>query len=82
MRVLSCWLDQNIQKYENIILVGDFDAEVFETSMQQFCESYFLENMVKKPTCSKNPDEPTCIDRIITNKRGKHMKQAYQIFIN
>ena len=50
--------------------MGDFNAEVTETSMQQFCESYFLENVVKKPTCFKNPAEPTCIDMIITNKRG------------
>ena len=38
--------------------------------MQEFCESYFLENMVKKPTCFKNPAKPTCIDLIITNKPG------------
>ena len=50
--------------------MGDFDAEVTETSMQQFCESYFLENTVKKPTCFKNPAKPTCIGMIITNKRG------------
>ena len=54
MRVLSCCLDQNIQKYENIILMGDYNAEVTETSMQVFCESYFLESMVKKPVCFKN----------------------------
>ena len=40
--------------------------------MQAFCESYFLENMVKKQTskCFKNPAKPTCIDLIITNKPG------------
>ena len=70
IRVLSCCIDQNTGKYENIILVGDFNAEVTETSMQQFCESYFLENTVKKPTCFKNPAKPTCIGMIITNKRG------------
>ena len=53
MRVLSCCLDQNIQKYENIILMGDYNAEITNASMQEFCESYFLENMVKKPTCFK-----------------------------
>ena len=31
--VLSCWIDQNIQKYDNIILMGDYNAEVTETSM-------------------------------------------------
>ena len=69
-RVLLCCLDQNIQKYENIILMGDYNAEITNASMQEFCESYFLENMVKKPTCFKNPAKPTCIDLIITNKPG------------
>ena len=43
--VLSCCIDQNIQKCENIILIL---SEITETSMQEFSESYFLENMVKK----------------------------------
>ena len=41
--------------YESIFLMGDHDAEVTETNMQEFCELYFLENMVEKPTCFKNP---------------------------
>ena len=48
IRVLSRCLNQNIQKYENIILMGDYNAEINNASMQEFCESYFLENMVKK----------------------------------
>ena len=67
IRVVSCCLDQNFQKYENIILMGDYNAEIINASMQ---ELYFLENMVKKPTCFKNPAKPTCIDLIITNKPG------------
>ena len=38
--------------------------------MQEFCESYFLESIVKKPTYFKNPAKPTCIDLIIANKPG------------
>ena len=49
----KCCLVQNIKKYENIILMGDDKAEFPEASMQEFCESYFLENMVKKITCLK-----------------------------
>ena len=63
-------LDQNIQKYESIILMGVYNAEVPEASMQEFCESYFLENMFKKPTCFKNPAKPPCIDLIMTNTPG------------
>ena len=48
--------------------MGDYnaEAEVTETCMQEFCESYFLENMVKKPTCFKNLAKPTCINLVIT----------------
>ena len=45
IRVLPCCIDQNIQIYEN---TGDYNTEVTETSMQEFCKSYILETMVKK----------------------------------
>ena len=39
--------------------------------MQEFCDSYFLENMVKKKHVSKILQSlRTCIDVIITNKPG------------
>ena len=53
MHVLSCCLDQNIQKYENFNLMGDCNAKVTAASTQEFCELYFLEGMVGKPTCFK-----------------------------
>ena len=68
IQLLSCYIDQNIQKYENI-LKGDYNSEVTEASMQEFCKSYFLKN-VKKPTCFKNLPKPTYVDLIITNKSG------------
>ena len=48
--------------------MGDYNVEVTETNMQEFCESHFLENMVRKPKCFKNPAHPTRTDLIITNK--------------
>ena len=60
--------------------MGDYNAEITNASMQEFCESYFLENMVEKPTCFKNPAKPTCIDLIITNKPGMfHNAKTYEI---
>ena len=50
--------------------MGDYNVEVTESSMQEFRESYFLENMVKKPTWFKNHAQPTCVDLIIRNKPG------------
>ena len=35
--------------------------------MKMFCESYSLQNLIKQPTCYKNPSRPKCIDLILTN---------------
>ena len=35
--------------------------------MRSFCEAYNLKSLIKQPTCYKNPDNPTCIDLILTN---------------
>ena len=52
--------------FERIILL-DFNVEVDENRMKSFCEIYGLKNLIKQPTCYKNPDKPTCIDFILTN---------------
>ena len=31
------------------------------------CKNYGLKNLIKQPTCYKNPSNPTCIDLILTN---------------
>ena len=55
-------LDSLSEKYENILLLGDFNSELTEDSMQGFCNIYNLKCLVKEPTCFKNPDNPSCID--------------------
>ena len=35
--------------------------------MKLFCENYYLKSLIRQPTCYKNPDNPTCIDLILTN---------------
>ena len=43
--------------------------------MDDFCNMYNLQNLIKDPTCYKNPENPTCVDLILTNKRNfKHSK--------
>ena len=36
--------------------------------MKNFCNSYSLKSLIKQPTCYKNPENPSCIDLILTNK--------------
>ena len=53
-----------LSKYDNIIILGDFNSEKSENAMTEFCEVYNLENLVNKSTCFENPTNPTCIDLI------------------
>ena len=53
--------------YEKFIILEDFNVEINENHMKSFCENYELTNLIKQPTCYKNPTNPTCIDLILTN---------------
>ena len=35
--------------------------------MSSFCYTFDLTSLIKQPTCYKNPDNPSCIDLILTN---------------
>ena len=48
--------------------MGDFNSEMCEEPMNNFCSLYNLKNLIKSPTCFKNPDNPTYIDLILINK--------------
>ena len=63
-------LDKFLSSYENIILLGDFNSSVSERDMKDFCEVYNLDNLIKGPTCFKNPSNPSSIDVILTNKKS------------
>ena len=55
-------------KYENFILIEDFNSEMHEDAMIVFSATYNLKNLVNEPTCYKNVDNPSCVDLILTNK--------------
>ena len=62
-------LDVYSNSYDNFLLIGDFNNEKeTETNTARFMETYNLKNLVKEPTCYKNPLNPSCIDLILTNK--------------
>ena len=47
--------------------MGDFNAEPNEPAISDFCEIYNTKN-IKEKTCFKNPENPTCIGLILTNR--------------
>ena len=65
---LSKGLDNYIGNYDNILLSGDFNSEFSEPCLNNFCDIYNLKNLLKEPTCFKNPDNPSCVDLFLTNR--------------
>ena len=61
-------LDQYLSKYDNYLLIGDFNSEVDENIMKEFCDSYNLSNLIKEPTCFMNLNNPSSIDVMLTNR--------------
>ena len=60
-------LDLYSAHYENNILIGDFNVTIVDPHMQSFCELYRFKSLIKDPTCFKNPENPSCIDLILTD---------------
>ena len=64
---LSKIIDRNSSRYDKYLYIGDFNSETCETALRNFCDLYKLKNIVRKPTCFKNPDNPSCINLFLTN---------------
>ena len=65
-------------KYDNFILPSDFNSCMEDSPMKIFGEIYKLWDLIKEPTCFKNPDNPTSIDLILANK-PLNFKNTYVI---
>ena len=59
-----------VSKYENLLLIGDWNSAVTEKAMKDFCETYHLENLIKDQTCYKSAENPSSIDVMLTNKKS------------
>ena len=53
--------------HENLIILGDFNAEISDLNMESFCTINNLQCIIKEPKWYKNPDNPTCTDLILRN---------------
>ena len=54
-------------KYEDFIVLGDFNVGMGNGDMTVFCDIYDLKCLNKEPKCYKNPENPSCVDLILTN---------------
>ena len=66
---MSKELDKMVPKYDNLLMLGDWNSSVKEQAMKEFCEMYGLENLIKGNTCFKSTENPSSIDLILTNKK-------------
>ena len=66
---LSFTIDHYLPKYENLILIGDFNLPTENSHLDAVIHAYKLNNFISKPTCTQ-PNNTTCIDLILTNRKN------------
>ena len=64
---LSKGLDNYISNYD-ILYLGNLNSQPSENCVTDFCNVYNLSNLVKEPSCYKNPDNPSCMDLFLKNR--------------
>ena len=66
---LSKKFDFLSSKYENFIVLGDFNTEMANTYMEEFCSVYNLKSLknFKRSNLLSKPRKTTTIDHILTN---------------
>ena len=78
LEYLSRNVDLYSSKYDNYLLVGNFNVSVEEANVKDFCERFNLKNVIKDPTCYKNPNNSICIDLMFSNK-ARRFQLSYVI---
>ena len=48
-------------------MLGDFNAEIENNFLKEFCDLYGMKSLIRIPTSYENPANPTCIDLMLTN---------------
>ena len=64
IQALSKSIDLSSTSYENFLLMRDFNADLDNAVLKDFCN---LTNLVNKATCYENLKKPSCIDLLLTN---------------
>ena len=55
-------------RYEQVVILGDFNIEAENEVMKDFLQEHTFYNMMKQNICFKN-DGGSCIDLLITNSK-------------
>ena len=76
LSTLEISLCHYLSLYDNVIIFGDFNSEIGEEAMDDFCNLFHLKSLIKAPTCFKSIDNPSCIDLILTNRPHNFQNSA------
>ena len=49
-------LDMYSSQNEHFIVLGDFNVEMKNRDMEEFCKDYNLKSFIQVPTCYKSPN--------------------------
>ena len=72
LECLNRILDEYDSDYDNFVFIGDFNINVNESYIKTFCNSNGLKSLINEPIYFKNPEKPTCIDLILTDRLIKY----------
>ena len=64
---ISKGLDYYSSKYDNFLLLGDYNAQIDNDHVKDFCSTYSLKSLIRQNTCFKSLVNPSGIDLILTN---------------
>ena len=70
---LSKISDRNSSRYDKYLCIGDFNLEISDTVLRNFCNLYKLRDLIRELTCFKNPGKPSCVDLFLT-----HCSRSFQ----
>ena len=60
--------------YDKFLISGDFNMQEGDPCLDEFLAEFHAKNLVKEPTCFKNPDNPSSVDLFVTNFSRNFMK--------
>ena len=69
MERLGKAVDSLSSKYENFLIIGDFNAQASDTSVKDFCDVYSFKHLINEPTCYKSPNNLKCLDLMLINRQ-------------
>ena len=67
-------MDMFSKNYDKIIFLRELNTCINDNAMMSFCSLNYLTSLIDQPTCYKNPDQPTCVDLILTNSPNYFQK--------